>query len=88
MSRTLSLLVTRYKDAGRFRAVKLIDTEGSPHWAVEAVALKPIYAHLTQVDAEILAGLCNLTDDPDWSTLQPYVDELLPHVELKPNGVQ
>lgn len=87
--KTLELLITQHAASGRFRAVKHLDEYGNPFWAVDGLlVVKPLYAPLTQHDAVILAGLCNLTDDPDWSTLQPYVDELLPHIELKPTGTQ
>ena len=85
---TLTLLVKRFMRDGRFRAVKQIDLDGNPSWSVfSPLAEKSVYGHLTQHQAEVVASLCNITDDPDWSTLQPYVDELLPGLSLIPKGL-
>lgn len=84
MKNTLQLLVAKHKGAGRFAVTKRVDEHGNSNWAVMSVLVKkPVYINLTQTEAVVLAGLCNLTDDPDPSTLQPFIDELLPEFELK-----
>jgi hypothetical protein len=88
MTNTLKLLVEAHIDSGRFWIQKQLDLQGAPSWAVMNDAPAALYTGLPREDAQIICGLCNILNDPDWSSLEPYLVELLPARKLKPDGVQ
>ena len=73
---------------GSYYVEKVLKHDGSPDWVICNLANAIIYANNTQEEAKVICGLCNLLNDADWGTLQPYVDELLPGKRIIPNGVE
>lgn len=87
---TVKLLVMLYARTGRgsYRVETHLKDDGAPDHVVCNLVGTAIYANNTQEEAKVICGLCNLLNDADWGTLQPYVDELLPGKRVIPNGVQ
>lgn len=83
-----TLVIWHASRKGAYHVGTRITHDGTQDWAVYNLADAVVYANNTQEEAKIICGLCNLLNDADWGTLQPYVDELLPGKRIIPNGVQ
>lgn len=73
---------------GSYHVEKQLKHDGTPDHVVCNLVNYVLFINNTQEEAKVICGLCNLLNDADWGTLQPYVDELLPGKRVIPGGVE